>query len=490
MSGLPDEVEALQALLTENRQARQALEVEIRSLKQRIVVLERAQSHRATAARAAGTQLEFTLEQDGKRGPQTTTAQPAVSQQPVGIALPRERVILEPWPKEGASHCPSCSAPLEHSGLDVSELLEYSGGEYKLIEYARPKAYCAGCRRTLQAPLPPRPIPRAWAGPGMLAHLLVSRYERHLPLYRQRQIHAAAGLMVDRSTLADWVEASWLLLEPLADALSHHVLAGSHLHAASTSYPILAHGTGRIRVGRLWIYLRDERSWGSAVPPAAWLRFTADRSGAQARTHLGSFSGTLQGPALDEQPIYRTRRIELLGCWAELRARIHEARDPTTSELVEELLQKIDALYEVERAIFGRTVETRVGARLERSRPLLDELEGRLRACVRALPKKSALGAAIRAALARWKLLVRYSADGRAQMDGVDAQQLLSTTVEETGRGTDTHGARAAGLYGLIATARLNGTDPERYLRTVLELISAQVPSNWATLLPWSLSQT
>ena len=491
MIALPDEVEALQDLLTESRLARQALEAEIRSLRQQIASLERAQAQRSTIARPAGTQLEFALERDGavltdREGPDSAAARDRRLP-----SLVRERVILEPAPGDGGSSCPSCSGPLEAAGSDVSELLEYRGGEYRLIEYLRPKTYCAACRMTLQAPPPPRPIPRAVPGPGLLAHVLAARYERQLPLYRQHQIYATAGISADRSTLADWIEASWLLLEPLVDALARQVLGGSHLHTSNRVYPIRAHGTGRTRTGRLWLYLRDERVWGSPVPPAACFRFTADRSGAHARAHLAGFTGTLQGPALDEEPIYHTGRIQLLACWAELRARIGEARDLTVVEMAEELLRGIDALYEIERSIFGRSVEERRAIRRERSQPLLEALRVRLRECLRELPKKAALSATIRFALAHWKRFERYTADGRAQMDGLDAQQLLMDTVgERLGRGTDTHGARAAGLYGLIATARLNGIDPEHYLRAVLEQISVQMPSNWAALLPWALAPT
>lgn len=488
MAGLPDEVEALQALLSESRHARQSLEDEIRALKRRVASLERAQSHRPAAVRRAGTQLEFALEREGEPvmappGPGETGPQDH------GVSsLVRERVILEPWLDNGANLCPSCAGALEEAGSEVSELLEYIGGAYRLIEYTRPKAYCPACRQTLQAPPPPRPIPRALPGPGMLAHLLASRYQRQLPLYRQRQIYATAGINVDRSTLADWVEASWLLLEPLVDALARHVLGGSHLHAACMSYPVLAHGTGRTRSGRLWLYVRDERAWGSSVPAAAWVRFTADRSGSQARAHLAGFSGTLQGAALDEEPIYHRARIQLLGCWAELRTRIERVHDADASGLVAELLGRIDALYEIERAIFGRPAEERRLLRLERSRPLLDALHARLRGWLREQPKKAELAGAIRSALAHWSSLERYSGDGRAQMDGLDAQQLLQDAVGgRAGRGTDTHAARAAGLYGLIATARLNGVEPEHYLRVLLERIGVEVPRSWEALLPWAL---
>ncbi len=485
MAGLPDEVEALRALLTESRQATRALEAEIRALRRRLASLERAPLQRATGSRIAGAQLEFPLE---RTGDVVTPPEPEpAAAREVGRSLRRESVVLPPSSGERAAHCSACGAALEEGGADVSQLLEYSDGEYRLIEYRRPRVYCPTCRQWLQAPPPLRPIPRALPGPGLLAHLIASRYERQLPLYRQAQLGAAAGMSLDRSTLADWLEASWLLLEPLVDALARHVLAGSHLQASSVAYPIRAHGTGRRRIGRLWLYLRDERPWGSPVPPAAWLRFTADRSGAQARAHLAGFAGTLQGPAVDEEPVYHAARIERLGCWAELRARIAKAGDSAASGMVEELLQRIDALYQIERTLCGRSSEARRTLRLERSRPLLDALQARLRACLRELPKRAELSGAIRFALARWHSLERYSEDGRAEMDGLAAQQLLLATVgERVGRGTDTHGARAAALYGLIATARLNGAEPERYLRWLLERLGAQVPPHWEALLPWA----
>lgn len=489
VAGRTDEIEALQALLKESRQARAALEDEIRALKRRIASLESAHSQRPGAAGSAGTQLEFALGGEAAAAPIAPSAR---SRDRRAVSLVREPVVLEAVPAQATapSSCPSCGGPLAAAGEEISELLEYRDGAYRLIEYTRLRAHCNACRHTVQAPAPPRPIPRALPGAGMLAHLLASRYQQHLSLYRQRQIYAAAGIAADRSTLADWVEASWLLLEPLTEALARHVLGGSHLQAASMPYPMLAHGSGRTRLGRLWLYLRDERAWGSTVPPAACFRFTADRSGAHARAHLAGFSGTLQGAALDEEPIYHSARLQLLECWGELRERIAQARELGASDLVEELLQRIDALYQIERASFGRAAEARRALRLESARPLLETLHARLRECLRELPKKAALSAALRFALAHWDGLERYSRDGRAQMGGLEAQRLLQHAVgERVGRGIDTHGARAAGLYGLIATARLNGAEPEHYLRAVLERLSGEPPGNWDALLPWALGQ-
>jgi transposase len=163
-------------------------------------------------------------------------------------------------------------------GEDVSEMLEYIPERYKVIRHVRPKLSCTRCQKIVQAPAASRPIARGLAGPGMLAHVLVLKYADHLPLYRQSQIYARAGLDLDRSTLADWVGGAHALLELLVDALGRHVLSGTHLHADDTPYPVLAPGTGKTKTARIWTYVRDERPWASPVPPAVWFRYTPDRT--------------------------------------------------------------------------------------------------------------------------------------------------------------------------------------------------------------------
>src|SRR6201995_5790753 len=152
---------------------------------------------------------------------------------------------------------------------------------------------CSRCDVIVQAEAPSRPIARGLAGPGLLAHVLVSKFADHLPLYRQSQIFARSGIDLERSTLADWVGGAHKLLAPLVDALAEHVLAGTHIHADDTPYPVLAPGTGKTKIARIWTYVRDERSWGSVVPPAVLFRYTPDRKGAHPRTHLIDFAGAL-----------------------------------------------------------------------------------------------------------------------------------------------------------------------------------------------------
>src|SRR5467141_4468962 len=226
----------------------------------------------------------------------TPTAAPVVNQtakrarQPLPAHLPREtRKVL---PKQEA--CPDCGGKLKQLGEDVSETLEYVPEHFKVIRQVRPKLACACCDKIVQAEAASRPIARGIAGPGLLAHVLVSKYCDHLPLYRQSQIYARDGIELDRSTLAQWVGAATALMQPLVDALGAYVLAAEKLHADDTPVPVLAPGTGKTKQGRLWDYVRDDRPAGSTDPPAVWLRYSPDRKGKHPCEHLRSFGGILQ----------------------------------------------------------------------------------------------------------------------------------------------------------------------------------------------------
>ena len=190
--------------------------------------------------------------------------------------------------------CPECGGVLRALGEDVAEMLEYVPQHWKVIRHVRPKYSCARCEQILQAPAPSRPIARGVPGPGLLAHVLVSKYCDHLPLYRQSQIYAREGIELERSTLAEWVGAASALMQPLVEALGAYVLAAEKLHADDTPVPVLAPGTGKTKQGRLWDYVRDDRPAGSTDPPAVWLRYSPDRKGKHPCEHLKDFGGILQ----------------------------------------------------------------------------------------------------------------------------------------------------------------------------------------------------
>ena len=179
-------------------------------------------------------------------------------------------------------------------GVDVTEELEYVPARFKVIRHERPKFSCGACELMIQAPMPSRPVERGLAGPGLLAHVLVSKYADHLPLYRQSTIYAREGVELGRSTLADWVGQASGLLTPLADALRRHVLAGRKLHADDTPIPVLSPGRGKTKTGRIWTYVRDDRAAGQETPAAVWFQYTPDRKGIRPREHLQDYSGVLQ----------------------------------------------------------------------------------------------------------------------------------------------------------------------------------------------------
>jgi len=416
-----------------------------------------------------------------------TEQQARPARRPLPAHLPREvRTYL---PKQEA--CPDCGGELKHLGEDISEMLEIESIRFKVIRQVRPKLACGCCDRIVQAEAPSRPIARGVAGPGLLAHVLASKFADHLPLYRQSEIYARQGVELDRSTLADWVCGTSQLFEPLVEALRRHVMAAQKLHADDTPVPVLAPGNGKTKTGRLWTYVRDDRPAGDQTPPAVWFAYSPDRKGEHPQTHLSKFLGTLQadGYAGFEQ-IYETGRIQEAACWAHVRRKFYDLEVAHKSPVAVEALRRIEELYAVESNINGRSPEERREIRNTRSRPLLQSLKQWLDETLLKLSKKSDTAIAVRYALGRWEALLRYCDDGHLEIDNNAAERSLRAVA--LGRknylfaGSDRGGESAAAIYSLIGTAKLNGIDPESYLRNVLSRIGEHPINRIDELLPWN----
>jgi transposase len=409
------------------------------------------------------------------------------------------RPLPEHLPREVHTHmpgheaCPDCGGRLRDLGQDVAEVLEYVRASFKVLRHVRPKLSCDACDRIVQAPAPSRPIDRGLAGPGLLAHVLVSKYADHMPLYRQSEIYARGGVDLDRSTLAGWVGATSELLAPLVEAVRDHVMSATKLHADDTPVPVLAPGNGRTKTGRLWTYVRDDRPSGDQTAPAVWLAYSPDRRGERPRQHLKLYTGALQADAYAGfQQLYEDGSILEVACWAHTRRKFHEIHIAHPSPITSEAIERIAALYVIEAEIRGSTSEIRKTIRQARARPLLDNMNAWLEATHAKLSRKSDTAAAIRYALSRWRALTRYVDDGQLEIDNAAAERALR--VVALGRknflfaGSNAGGERAASIYSLLGSAKLNGLDPELYLHHVLAHIADHPISKIDELLPWNVA--
>jgi transposase len=505
VSALPDlnalPAEALRALIRAQHEQLLSREREIEHLKLLLVKLHRMQFGRKSEKLARQIeQLELRLEElESYRSEKANSPEPSslATTWSATVAKPARRALPDHLPRTTRRYepketmCPQCQGELRSLGEDVSEVLEYVPASFVVIRQVRPKLTCTKCDCIVQAAAPSRPIERGLAGPGLLAHVLVSKYCDHQPLYRQSEIYARQDVELERSTLADWVGGSSRLLEPLVEALRRYVMAAGKLHADDTPVPVLEPGNGKTKTGRLWTYVRDDRPAGASAAPAVWFAYSPDRRGEHPTRHLEKFRGTLQADAYAGfNQLYQDGRIQQAACWAHVRRKFYDLEQMHASPVAREALERIGALYSIEDQIRGEPPDQRCEVRQAQSKPLLDSLRQWFETTLSKLSRKSETTVAIRYALSRWDALTRYIEDGHIEIDNNAAERSLRGVA--LGRknylfaGSDRGGERAAAIYSLIGSAKLNGLDPEAYLREVLTRIADYPISRIEELLPWN----
>jgi transposase len=442
---------------------------------------------------ATATEDELAAEQAAARSQAVQSFQrKRPSRRPFPDHLPRERVVIP-----ALASCPCCGSDrLSKLGEDITETLEGVPRQWKVIQTVREKFSCRACEAITQPPAPSHPIARGRAGPKLLAHILFSKYGLHLPLNRQSDTYEREGIDLDVSTLADWVGAAAATLMPLVDVIRAHVLAAERIHADDTTVPVLA--KGKTRTGRLWTYVRDDRPFVGPDPPAAVFFYSRDRGGEHPEQHLASYAGLMQADAYAGfNRLYEANRkpgpIVEAACWAHARRKFFDLARINKAPIAIEAVERIDALFAIEREINGITHQQRLHVRHERSRSLVIELEGWLREQRARVSKNGEIGKAIDYSLKRWSALTRFLDDGRICMSNNAAERELRAIAvgrrNWTFAGSDEGGRRAAAIYTLIATAKLNNIDPQAWLADVLARLPDHPAKRIHEFLPWNWRQ-
>ena len=507
-NNVPDDIDALRAALAAEQQARREAEARASGAEAMVahlkLMIAKLRHDRFGASSERGRklldQMELELEEleaaaaeDASSAAKNGTVVQAFTRRkpvraPLPEHLPRERVIIP-----GPAACPCCGGRLTKLGEAITESLESVPRQWKVVQTVREKFTCRACETITQPPAPFYPIARGRAGPNLLSLILTSKFGDHLPLNRQSEAYAREGINLDVSTLADWVGACTATLAPLVTLIRAHVMAAERIHGDDTTVPVLA--KGKTITGRLWVYLRDDRPFGGRAPPAAMFFYSRDRSGMHPAQHLAGYGGILQADAYAGfNDLYASERkpdpiVEAL-CWAHGRRKLFELAEVAHAPLAIEAVRRIDAIFDVERGINGLPPSQRLAVRREQVVPLVTSLESWMRAARSKMSRHADVAKSMDYMLKRWDAFSRFLDDGRICLTNNAAERALRGIA--LGRkawlfaGSDRGGERAAAMYSLIVTARLNNLDPRAWLADVLGRIGDHPASRIDELLPWN----
>lgn len=448
-----------------------------RKIEQYELMLEEIETARAVAEVASGKaplpELDETVE--------------VAKRKPLPDNLPTEDLVYA-----APCNCPTCGGTSFLKAADkVVQVMEHVPASVKIVRHIEKRLICKDCDTTVAGVMPTLPIERGKPGPGLLAHIMVAKFDDHIPLYRLSEMYDRIGIDISRSVMADWVGRVSVLIDPLIDLIKAYVSASSRIHTDDTPVDVLDPGRGKTKTGRLWVYVFDGSRYQDPSPIAAAYYYSPDRKGAHPADHLANFSGVMHADGYGGYKKLYGNQITEAACMAHVRRKFHDVIKLKASPLAEEALTRIGVLYDIEERIRGMAVDERGSLRQQHAKPILDDLKAWIKDTLPTIPQKHKLAEAMRYALSRWEALSVYLNDGRVEIDNNIAERAIRPIG--LGRknwlfaGSDKGGERIANILTIIETAKMQGHNPEVYLTNVLTLIKDHPKDRLEELLPWNM---
>ena len=401
-----------------------------------------------------------------------------------------DNLVTEDLVYDAPCNCPTCggSSFFLKAADRVVQVMEHVPASMKVVRHIEKRLVCKDCDTTVEGKMPTLPIERGKPGPGLLAHIMVAKFDDHIPLYRLSEMYDRIGIDISRSVMADWVGHVSVLIDPLIDLIKAYISASNRIHTDDTPVDVLDPGRGKTKTGRLWVYVFDGSRYQDPNPKAVAYYYSPDRKGAHPADHLANFSGVMHADGYGGYKKLYGNQITEAACMAHVRRKFHDVIKLKASPLADEALTRIGALYDIEERIRGMTADERSGLRQQHARPILDDLKVWIRETLPTIPQKPRLAETMRYALSRWEALSVYIDDGRVEIDNNIAERAIRPIG--IGRknwlfaGSDKGGERIANVLTIIETAKMHGHNPEVYLTDVLKRIKDHPKDRLEKLLP------